>query len=83
MTDDRAPFREAREHGLRQRHEQRLARARTVDGQFDDKAQVEAGRGTVYLKVVGDHYESTIALSPDNARELAALLTSTAVEATP
>ena len=78
---NREPFEAARRAGKALHQEQRLARARTVEGQFDDKALVEAGRGTVYLKVVGDHYESTIALSPDNARELAELLNSVALEA--
>lgn len=54
--------------------------ARTVKGQFEDRATVEPGRGSVYLQTGAEAEHLTIALSPDAADELARLLIAAAVE---
>lgn len=87
MTDDRAPFREARLAGKAIHQAQRLARAQTVIGELGQSALVQSVGGLIRLRVgdeIGDEY-AAMKLTPEAAVRLAAILTkaASAIEETP
>lgn len=76
MTDDREPFREARDRWKAQHHDQRVLRAQTVLGEWDHQAIVQPIDGLVRLRVADDTGESFVAvmLTPEGTERLAAIL---------